>query len=75
MDHVRRVLIDRHEGQYVTIQQGRDALGLKDASAKAIGALLAEAGFERLRRSDGIRFGISKPGERVHRARVKRQAQ
>lgn len=62
IEQTRKTLLAKHEGQYITVDQARDALGLVDASAKAIGQIVTAAGFERKRWSDGVKFAICEPG-------------
>jgi hypothetical protein len=61
-DHARQTLLAKFEGMYITVDQGREALGMDGASAKAVGQAIAAAGFDRRRWSTGVRFAICEPG-------------
>lgn len=61
-DQTRKILMSQFEGLYITIDQARDALKMHGASGKAVGAVVAAAGFERRRWSTGVRFAICEPG-------------
>lgn len=45
-------------GQYVTVTMMREALNTGSLSSKAIGSLMAEAGFEKKRGADSVRYWV-----------------
>jgi hypothetical protein len=59
---VRETLLQKFEGQYITVDQARVALGMDGSSSKAVGQVVSAAGFERRRWSSGVRFAICEPG-------------
>jgi hypothetical protein len=61
-ERTRDILMSKFEGLYITIEQAREALAMHDASAKAVGQVVAAAGFEKRRWASGIKFAICKPG-------------
>jgi len=61
-NQTRKILMGRFDGLYITVDQARDALGMTDASSKAVGRVVAAAGFERRRWANGVKFAICEPG-------------
>jgi hypothetical protein len=61
-EQTRKTLMHRFEGQYISIEQARDALGMHGTSSKAVGMVVSAAGFERKRWATGVRFAICEPG-------------
>ena len=53
----REKLMEAHDGELVTVSQVRAALGVHNASNRAIGTLMATAGFKTHRIAAGIHDG------------------